>query len=461
MSDLPADPIAPGGLEHYASRLRNGAVSAVEATAQYLKRIRLLDRRLNAFEWVDDDGAMKAAHAIDAQLAAGNDLGPLMGVPVAIKDVFAVQGMPTTAGSYIDVSDLIGTEGSFMQRLRGAGCIILGKTRTVEFALGAARHTRGTPRNPVDLDVHRSPGGSSSGSAVAVAAGLCGFSVGTDTGGSIRIPAAFCGVFGLKTTKGRWQTDGVFPTAPGMDTIGLLTATASDAAIVFGALEGEPPLAPPCISTLRLARPARPFFEELDLEVANAIAIALQNMKNAACQIIPMEWPEAVEASREFPILVPTEFLETFTRERFMATRALMEPTVAARAASALDVEAAQIVRLKHRRQELIAQMTSRWADFDAIVSPTVKMLPVPTQDLDRDDFEHEYHRRVAANTRPANVLDLCAVTIPIRDGSNTLPTGLQIICEGSSEAKALSIARTLETLLGRVSGADVSAFLV
>ena len=148
--------------------------------------------------------------------------------------------MPTTAGSNVDASDIIGGEGTFVRALRQAGCVILGKAMTVEFAIGSTgtNYNRGTPRNPWETEVFRLPSGSSSGSGVAVAAGLCGFAIGTDTGGSIRGPAAFCGTFGLKTSPGTWPLDGVFPMSKTLDTIGPMTKTAADAAVVWAALSG-------------------------------------------------------------------------------------------------------------------------------------------------------------------------------------------------------------------------------
>ena len=221
MTVLPPDPLESGGIAEYGKRLRAGDIMAEASTVAYLDRIEALDPKLGAYEYVAGEQALKAARALDSLLAAGTDLGPLMGVPVAIKDLFAVEGMTTHAGSNLDLSDVIGVEGSFVKRLKRAGCVILGKTKTVEFALGTTgiSKPRGTPWNPWDAKVHRVPGGSSSGSGVAAAASLCGFAISTDTGGSVRLPASFCGVFGLKTTVGLWPTDGVFPLPPDLDRI--------------------------------------------------------------------------------------------------------------------------------------------------------------------------------------------------------------------------------------------------
>src|SRR5436190_13854373 len=159
--DFPADPLGGMTLAEFGPRLRQGAVTIENVTEAYLARIERIDPRLGAYEFVATEAALKQAKALDELLAAGTDLGPLMGIPVAVKDVFAVTGMPTRVGSRLDVADLIGNEGTFVKQLKRAGCVILGKTRIVEFAYGAAgiNAVRGTPWNPWDRTVHRVPGG--------------------------------------------------------------------------------------------------------------------------------------------------------------------------------------------------------------------------------------------------------------------------------------------------------------
>lgn len=178
----PEDPLAEG-IAPYGQRLRASETTAEDVTRAYLDRIAALDSDLGAYQHVANDTALAHARAIDALLKSGVDLGPLMGVPVAVKDLVAVDGMPTTAGSKLDVADLIGGEGRFVRKLKRLGCVVLGKTKTVEFAFGVtgASTPQGTPRNPSDADTPRLPGGSSAGSAVAMVAGLCGFAIGSDT----------------------------------------------------------------------------------------------------------------------------------------------------------------------------------------------------------------------------------------------------------------------------------------
>ncbi len=200
MMTLPADPLIDGGLGTFARRFRAGEITSEEATRAYLTRIEALDPRLNAMEHVAAELSLETARAMDKLNAANTDLGPLMGVPITVKDLLTVQGMPLTAGSNIDISDLADPqEGPFIKALKRSGCVILGKTKMVEFSLGitGVSAARGTPRNPWDMETQRLPGGSSSGAAVAAAAGLCAFAVGSDTGGSVRLPAALCGLFGL------------------------------------------------------------------------------------------------------------------------------------------------------------------------------------------------------------------------------------------------------------------------
>ena len=276
MATLPADPFA-SGIAAFAEDLRAGRTSSVAATEACLERIAALNPKLDAFQLVDGTRARAAAAAIDALLAAGTDLGPLMGVPIGVKDIIAVEGLPTTNGSLYQTAHLNGPEGTIVQRLKEAGCVILGKTKTVEFALGATgvNEARGTPWNPWDSSIQRIPGGSSSGSAVATAAGLCAFALGTDTGGSVRIPACFTGLFGHKTTVGLWPTDGVFPLSPTLDSIGPLCRNAGDAAIVHAVITGESVPMPAQIEGMRLGRPGAPFTDDLDETVSATFEAAV------------------------------------------------------------------------------------------------------------------------------------------------------------------------------------------
>ncbi|MDP6788245.1 MAG: amidase, partial [Rhodospirillales bacterium] len=448
---------------------RAGATTAEAATEAYLDRIEILEPRLGAFECVMANQALDTARALDGLLAAGTDLGPLMGVPVAVKDLFAINGTPTTAGSNIDLSDIIGGEGTFIKILRRAGCVILGKTKTPEFAMGSVggrggvTHLRGTPWNPWDAEIQRSPGVSSSGSAVAVAGGLCAFAIGTDTGGSVRGPSAMCGIFGLKTTPGLWPADGMFPQAPALDTIGPMTATAADAALVFAALQGTAlPRAHP-LGGLRLAKPVNHFYEELAPPVEACVAAALETLANAGATIVPVEIPEIAEPKRDFGAYGPANLLAVLGRERFLAERHRMDPLIVPRIADGLEVKADHYIRLMWRRQELARLIGDRMEGFDGWVLPTAGMVAPPMSDVegrDADDLRAEMATRKTHRRMAANFFGLCATSTPIQTFGSELPVGLQVMCPAGGDGGALSIALSLEGLFGAPPRPDLGGFL-
>ncbi len=225
-----------------AGQIRSGALSPVALCEHLLDRIRLLDPTLNAFRLVAADRALAAAEAAARQIGAGQYLGPLHGIPYAAKDLFDVAGLPTTAGSRALEGNVPVTDSTVSARLAQAGMVLLGKTNTVEFAFGSVgiNHSHGTPHNPWS-SVHHVPGGSSSGSAVAVAAGLTPLATGTDTACSVRTPAALCGVVGLKTTVGRISRAGVYPLSGTLDSVGPIGRSVRDVAQVFMAMQGADP----------------------------------------------------------------------------------------------------------------------------------------------------------------------------------------------------------------------------
>ena len=461
MAKLPPDPLEPGGIQGFAERLRAGQTTAEAVVSAYLERIEALDSRLGAYEHVAVEQALAQARSLDGLLASGTDLGPLMGVPVAVKDLFAVEGMPTTAGSNLDVTGLVGSEGRFVGMLKRAGCIILGKTKTVEFAMGGTgiNLVRGTPWNPWDAYTHRVPGGSSSGSAVAAAAGLCAFAIGSDTGGSVRIPA-FSGIFGLKTTKGRWPTDGVLPLCRTLDTIGPITTSASDAAAVFGALAGIPTPVAAEPRGVRLGKPVTLFFEDLDPDVERCVGAALKALGVAGVEIVDCDLPETAEHLESVFALIAAEFIGAFGRERFEASRADMDAGVWDRLRPGLDMTADAYVRLMWRHQEHCRKAVRRMEGLDGWVTPTNPTVAMPIADLEEPAGSGNYWDRMGGNTNPANFMGLCATSTPVQQLGSNLPVGLQVMCRGNEEARALSITRMFEALFGPPPKPDLRGFL-
>lgn len=448
MTSLPANLICDHGLEGFASKLRSRETSCEAVTLACLERIEILDPKLNAFIHVSAEQALKTARAMDALLAAGIDLGPLMGVPVAVKDVIAVEGMPCRVGSRLDIGHLAGSEGTFIRTLKRNGCIVLGKTRTIEFAAGGQNVSHPTPWNPWDPDVHLTPGGSSSGSAVAMAAGLCGLAIGTDTGGSVRAPAALCGVFGLKTTYGLWPLDGVFPLCPDMDSIGVLTATARDAAFFMAAIRGNSIHDRVEIQGLRLGIPRNHFFEDLDPMVEQAVDRVLGQIEDKGAVLVPFELPEVWEIKDIFSRMIPSDLMATLGEKYYLRERENIDPAAVARLDIALKTTAAEYISLVRRYHELGRLGEAYLHGLDGFLSPTTPVLPLPVADCLTPESAGAFTARSLENTRPGNAYNLCAATLPLP--GNDLPVGLQIHCMAGHDKPLLEMCIALEKVLAQ-----------
>ncbi len=458
MSILPDDPLSSGGIAVFAEALRAGKTSAKKAVRAYLDRIEALEPKLNAYQFIAYEQAEEAAEAIDKLLASGIDLGPLMGVPVAIKDIYAVDNMPTTNGSLYDASEITGPEGRYVTALKQSGCIILGKTKTVEYALGATgvNEARGTPWNPWDLSTQRIPGGSSSGSGVATAAGMCAFAMGSDTGGSVRIPACLNGIFGHKTSVGLLPTDGVFPLSPTLDTLGPLTRNAADAAILHAIMTGcDIPFATP-LTGLRLGKPTSFFFEEIDADVLSCMEAALASLVEAGVEIVDVDIPDPNERDWIFPAIAPPEFLAAIGEKRFRAALPAMDPTTGARAEKGLSISGMEHAAAVIRHHQLAALAEDAFEGLDGWVSPTCPFLPMPVEDL-KDPKTAQKSLQASRNTQPGNIFRLCAITTPVHQFGSALPVGLQVMCPLGKDKEALSIGLALEAHFGLSARPELS----
>ena len=458
--NLPPSPFAGITLTEFAARFRRGEVSAEATTATLLARIDALQPRLRAFTFVDADRALAQAAGIDRLREAGVDLGPLMGVPVALKDLFSVTGMPTTAGSRVDVSDLIEPQGRFVTSLQRMGCILLGKTATTEFAFGGFNLTSPPPWNPCDPSVARMTGGSSHGSAVAMAAELAGFTLGSDTGGSVRLPAALCGVVGYKTTAGHWPEDGVFPLSRHMDSIGTFTSSVTDAAAIHAAIAGAVPAAPIRSNALVLGLPADHFFENIEADVQRCFQRALDRLRATGATIVEIRTPEAAEIDAVFGRLVTAEWIAFVGRDRFLANESRMDPVAAARARGGLDLSADKYVQLSSRRHQLVARMRERSAGIDAWITPTVVVLPAPCATVNTVDDAAAWNRLTTQNTRPANLFGQCGISLPMHHLGAPLPVGLQLCGSSESDARLLAVAQTVEAIIGRPTAVPCAPFV-
>lgn len=455
-AELPPSPFATRGLAAFAGDLRQGRVTVGQAVGAVLGRLDGLEPKLQACTFVDRDRARRHAAALDALLASGVDLGPLMGVPVLLKDLFTVGGMPTTAGSRVPVSDLVPPQGTFVTRLLRAGCVPLGKTRTTEFALGGFNLLHGVPWNPCDLREPRMTGGSSHGSAVAMAAGLCGFSVGGDTGGSVRWPAALCGVFGYKASTTRWPGDGIFPLAPRFDSIGLFTADAGDAAFVEAAIDGRQPDPVPEPGSLVLAVPRAHFLDNLDVGVARCFEAALQRLQAAGVSLVERELPQAGEIDAVFRLIVPADLLAFLGRDRVRRHLHAMDPVAAERALVAEDLDPEEERRIRERCRQIVAEVQSLLVGTDAWLSPTVPVQPAPVGGFRSVADVAAWNRLATQNTRPGNLFDQCGVSLPVQHLGAPLPVGLQLCSGRGQDARLLAVARAVESVLGRPPASEL-----
>jgi len=292
--------------------LRSGVCSSVDLTEYALQRIEQLDGRLHAFVGVYATEALLAAQAADHEIRCGNWLGPLHGIPVALKDNVDLRGRPSTAGSTLLAGEVATANAWITQRLLECGAVIVGKTHMVEFALGAwgANEYMGAPRNPWGGTEHLSPGGSSSGSAVAVAAGMVPLTIGTDTGASVRVPASLCGVTGFKPTIGRLPSEGVVPLSTTLDSVGVLAQTAEDAALMFATLAGDSQAFPaselqaganPSLKGLRVGYLDTADLEGLQPEIHRAYVRALDSFREQGAHlrqlVLPATFDEIADVS--------------------------------------------------------------------------------------------------------------------------------------------------------------------
>lgn len=439
------------GISHWAEQVRSGSINFTETVQTCVATINT-DKTLNAWEVIDESAATQKAQAMDALLASGTDLGWAMGLPLAVKDIMQADGFPVTNGSNADTAHLVGPEGTILKQLKRAGMIVLGKTKTVEFALGVTGQNtaRGTPWNPCDREIHRIPGGSSSGSAVAMAANHAGLALGTDTGGSVRIPAAFNGIVGHKTSVRLWPTDGVFPLSTTLDSIGPLCKTVADTALIHTLITGETIPAAVPINGLRLGVPKEHFFDDLDQQVADDFDRALNALVKAGAVVVPISYPEACERATLVPTIVPTELLSTLGVDRFKKIKSGMDTISALRAEHGLSVTAVEYKQALDRQQQLIKIANTTFEHVDCWVSPTAPIVPVPYSDLENPDL-HKRALNASWNVQPGNLAEFCAMSLPMHN--TQLPTGFQVMLPHGKDAQLIAISQSIETLLNSTNG--------
>lgn len=438
--------------------LRAGTVTPLDLARACLARIERLDPGLNAFIAVHAERALEEARAAGAELAAGRDRGPLHGIPIGLKDLVDEAGVPTTAASAAYAHRIPDRDAEVVRRLRAAGAVLIGKLNLHELAYGASSVVgyRGPVRNP--WAAGRTAGGSSAGSAVAVAAGLCWGAVGTDTGGSIRQPAAFCGIVGLKPTYGRVSVRGVMPLAPSYDHVGPMARDVTDTALLLQVMAGHDPEDPTSLrlpvprwadeleggAPLRVGIARRHFFEGLDPEVAPVIENALEALRALDPRPREIEVPAVTDTT-----LFRAECWAQH-RARAEASPELFQPETLRRLRAGAEVEPEQARRVASELHELRGRAHELFAEVDVIVTPTTAIPPFPVGSpsgsaAGEDPSLREHELVALRNTRPFNALGLPALSVPCGLTRSGLPVGLQIAAAPGAEATALRAGRAFE----------------
>ena len=448
-------------------RIRSGALSPVELTEALLERIERLNPSLHAFISVDRERALNEARAAEATLMAGQDLGPLHGIPYAVKDLYNVRGEPTTGGTRLLEDNLAEEDCPAVRRLSQAGMVLLGKTHTVQFAFGGVgiNHDQGTPHNPWHATPH-APGGSSSGTAVGVAAGLMPIALGTDTGGSVRIPAALNGLAGLKTTVGRISRHGVYPLSWSLDSVGPLARTVQDCAWAYNALQGEDfndettigvPLHDPLASLnkgaagLRVAFCETLFFDEVDPEVEKAVRASADVFASLGAQVGRVEVPEIREAFNygQRARMVAAEGCAVNGRlldDHFDQ----LDPVVAHRMIAGRELSAVDYFQLVRKWEVLRRSVKETLRDVDILLAPTCQVPPLPLDVIDAsNDAYADYNWKYLRNTSLGNILNLCATSVTCGFNGEGLPIGLMLYAKPFAEDVTLRAAHAYEGAAG------------
>jgi aspartyl-tRNA(Asn)/glutamyl-tRNA(Gln) amidotransferase subunit A len=445
--------LAELSLAEAATRIRAHSVTPTQLTEACLERIATYNPKLNAFITVMRDEALREARDLDAEQQSGKWRGPLHGIPIALKDNIDTMGVRTTAASAVFDDRIPRQDAEVTRRLKEAGAVLIGKTNLHEFAMGGTSATSyfGPVRNPWSLD--RNPGGSSGGSAAAVAARLCFGALGTDTGGSIRIPAAFCGVVGLKPTYGLVSIRGIIPLTLSLDHCGPIVRTVEDAALMLNALTGYDKLdiasvehpkedyaaaMKQSVSGLRLGIPRAPFFDLLDADVAKAVEDAIRTLAKMTRSVKEVTLP----STRDILLAGESnayhqEFFER-TPERYqIPTRRALQNNA--------NRKASDYVRARWALEMLRRTIDDAFADFDLVVLPTRRRIPRTIDAAIRRERNDKPLNPELDNTGQFNAYGIPAISVPCGFTATGLPVGLMIAGPHFSEARVLALANAYE----------------
>ncbi|HOM20828.1 MAG TPA: amidase, partial [Ottowia sp.] len=445
----------PPTIEHLSHELAAGRTTAVALAEAALARARdPAGEGARVFTALGTERALAAARASDLLRAAGVVRSPLEGIPVSIKDLFDVAGEVTTAGSAVLRGAAPAARNApVVERLIAAGAVIVGRTNMTEFAfsgLGLNPH-HGTPANPWDRATRRIPGGSSSGAAVSVTDGMAAVAIGSDTGGSVRIPAALCGLAGFKPTQRRVPTEGALPLSTSLDSIGPLAASVRCCALTDAILAGQPPVPPPAraLRDARLAVPETVVLDGLEPPVAAAFEAALARLSAAGARIRHIAVPEFAELGRLHARGTLAGAEAWAWHRHLLAERAAeYDPRVGLRLQGGAQMSAADYIDLLAARRRWIAQVEARAAGFDALLLPTVPLLAPRIDALHASDEAYfAANALILRNPTLINFLDGCALSLPCHE-PGAAPVGLMLAAAGGQDHALLGLGEAVEQAL-------------
>jgi aspartyl-tRNA(Asn)/glutamyl-tRNA(Gln) amidotransferase subunit A len=435
--------------------LRRGAVSPVELTSDCLARIEKLNPKLNAFITVTADAALAAARLAEAEIRRGDWRGPLHGIPLALKDLIDTAGVATSAASLL-FKDRVPTEDAeVVRRLKAAGAVLLGKQNLHEFAYGGSSMVSafGEVRNAWNRE--HIAGGSSGGSATAVAAGLGYGAIGTDTAGSVREPSALCGVVGLKPTYGRVSARGVIPLSISLDHVGPIGRTVADVAAILAAIAGYDPADKASVDVpledygmilqkksqpLRIGLPKKFFFEDLDPEVGSAIGHAVFGLAALGAEIRDIDVPVPTDRTLQ------SAEAYAFHAEFVARNPELYQPETLRRIRTGQNVSREALLEARRELERARRDIVPVFADVDVLLTPTTPIAAPTIAELKQNpDLLRPRELLLLRNTRPVNVWGLPAISIPCGFTETGLPIGLQIIAPHWGEARVLQVAHAYE----------------
>ena len=449
-------------LAELAELIRTRQLSPVELTANYLERIERLNPQLGAYITVMADSARAESVAAEAEIAHGNYRGPMHGMPVAVKDIVYTKGVLTSAGSRVLADHFPDYDSTIVERLRGAGAVLLGKLNLSEFAIGGTiDHPFGTPRNPWDLE--RSAGGSSSGSGVAVAAGLCAGALGSDTGGSIRGPSAFCGIVGLRPTYGRVTRHGVVPMSWSLDTVGPMTRTVEDCAILLQVIAGQDvrdssssdePVSDYTegliggSGDITVALPTEAFeYDGLEPEVKSGVMTAVDALAELGADLVDVSMPVSAHSGAVFLATADVD-AATFHMDWLKTRGDLYDWSTRTRLESAAVTPSTTYLRGLRARTLIRNELMTALEEHDVIVMPASPTLAPPISQSTGSPGGY-YQGRLDLGRRrytsPAALAGLPAISVPCGFSESGLPIGLQFIGRPFGEAALLQIAHRYE----------------